>query len=422
MLNTPELIREVLVTKADKFCKGARQVKVLRRFEGNGLANSEGDFWKRQRKMIQPAFHHRRLNGYAETIVDLAAKRIASWHGEINIAEEMMALTLDNVTRTLFSSDVSGEIAGIGQAMTTIQQIAYEQGSAFMETPDWLPTPKKTRQHEAIRYLDQIIMRIIHERRESQEDTGDLLSMLLMAQDDAGSGMTDQQVRDEVMTLFIAGHETTATALSWASYLLAANAESAAKIRAEVDTVVGSDRLPALNDLPKLLYTEAVFKEAMRLYPPVWYFSRDAAQDVELAGYKIKRGSLIHLFPFALHRNPAYFPNPSAFVPERFLPGSIESIPDYAYIPFGGGPRICIGNSFSMMEGQLILATLAQRCEIRLAADQGEPEMEPLIALRAKGGVRVQITPRMGVHSAATADRQPRDIGTITIRSTTLSS
>lgn len=395
MVKHPDLIHDVLVKKAKSFQKWTRQKQVFGKFDGNGLVNSDGDFWRRQRKLVQPAFHHKRIRAYADVMVEYTQNHIESWRqtDTLDIGKAVSHLTRDIVTKTLFDADVSDETRKIGDAIEVIQVMAFEQFGAMIPAPDWLPTVRKRREREAIAYLDSVIYRFIRERRESGnlQDRGDLLSMLLMAVED-GEGMTDVQARDEAMTLFIAGHETTATALSWVYYLLAAHPEVEAKFLAEVDALEG--HTPTFDDLPRLKYTEWIIKEALRLYPPTYFFPREVAEPVEIGGYTLPKGALLHISPYMLHHDPRFWDQPETFMPERFAPEHIESVPDYAYFPFGGGQRVCIGNTFAMMEMQLILATVAQRLRFTLTAGQTQPELLPLITLLPKGGVHVRPTTR----------------------------
>jgi cytochrome P450 len=389
LVKHPDLIHEVLVTQAKKFHKWQRQKQVFGKFDGNGLVNSDGEFWKRQRKMIQPAFHSQRISHYAKIMVDYTAKRIDQWEADkpLNIGQEMSLITRDIVTKALFNADVSAESLALGEAIRIIQHTATrDMGRPFL-LPDWMPG--RSAMKAAIQTIDRVILRIISERRASGEDTGDLLSMLLMAKDDSGSGMSDKEARDEAVTLFIAGHETTATALAWIWYLIAAHPEVEAKLRAEIDAL--GDQPPTFADLPRLSYTQQIIKETMRLYPPTWLFPREAIEPIELGGYTLEKGSLVHLVPFIVQRDPRFFDAPLEFRPERFA--NEKAIPDYAYFPFGGGPRVCIGNSFTMMEMQLMIATILQRYEMALAPGQGEPEMLPLITLLPKDGIKM--TPKV---------------------------
>ncbi len=394
MIKHPDLIRAVLVTNAKKVVKWKRQKEIFGKFDGDGLVNSDGDFWRRQRKMVQPAFHSQRIGAYAEVMTRYTLDRLLKWQAgqTVNVGHEMALITRDIVAKTLFNSDVSAETERIGDCIQLIQVMAFRDMGAIIPVPDWLPLPNRRQERAAMQDLDQIIRRIIRERREAGRDEGDLLSMLLQATDESGHGMTDTQARDEAMTLFIAGHETTATALAWTYYLLATHPEVEAKLLAEVDALGG--RPPGLSDLANLRYGGMVVKEAMRLYPPTYFFPREVAEDFELGGYLMRPGDIIHLVPYVTHRDSRWWDEPEMFRPERFTPEAEAARPDYAYFPFGGGPRVCIGNSFAMMEMQLILAAIAQRYRLRLAEGQGQPLVEPLIVLQPKGGIQLRVEPR----------------------------
>jgi len=392
-ITDPELMHEILVERADEFNKGFI-TNVFRPMVGNGLLTSEGDFWKRQRKLAQPAFHYRRIESYGEVMTEHTLKLLESWHdGQTRLIDrEMMKLTLSIVSKTLFDADVSGDAERVGELMTGVLDAANERTNAAIRLPDWMPTPKRAAQRKLIAELDTIIQRFIGERRASGEDRGDLLSMLLLAQDDEGQGMTDKQLRDEVMTLFLAGHETTANALTWVFYLLAEHPEACAKLYAEVDHALNG-RAPTLADLKNMPYTEMVIKETMRLYPPAPGVSRSPNHDLQLRGYTVPKGAIMQLSMYAMHHSPRYFENPEAFIPERFTPENEKNIPRYAYLPFGGGLRVCIGNSFAMMEARLILAAIAAQFDLSLVPGQNVVA-EQLMTLRPKESIQMRLRKR----------------------------
>jgi cytochrome P450 len=395
VINHPDDVHDVLVKQAAKFYKPNFNKTIFGRFLGSGLLISDGDFWKRQRKLTQPAFHMKRIEAYADTMVNFAVQTAESWRDglQVDADYEMMKLTLNIVAKTLFDADVSGAAEVIDRAGGVIQQIANQQFSTFLPPmPIWMPTPRNRREKAAIQELDDILIPIINERRASGEDKGDLLSMLLLAEDEDGSRMTDKQIRDEAMTLFLAGHETTAKTLTWTWYLLAQHPEIEAKLHEELERVLGG-RTPTLEDLRQLPYTDMVIKESMRLYPPAWGNGREAIEDLTLHGYPVKKRQVVLFVPYVIHRDPRWFPEPERFIPERFAEGYEERIPKYAYIPFGGGARICIGNSFAMMEARLLLATLAQRYHLSLKPGH-QVELEPLITLGPKGGLPMTVTTR----------------------------
>jgi cytochrome P450 len=391
--SSPELIHELLVTQADHFVKGST-FRFLRPILGDGLLMSERDFHRRQRKLMAPAFAHRRIAAYADTMSACAESMAASWvdGSRIDLADEMMRLTLAVVTKTLLDTDVGDDASAVGAAVSVLIRDINTRSS--MPISFLLGSASRNPQaRAALATLDGIILRIIHERRESKADTGDLLSMLLEAQEEGtGEGMTDRQVRDEVMTIFLAGHETTANALSWAFYLLARHPEAYERLRSEATTVLGG-RPATASDLPRLGFALQVFKETLRLYPPAYLTSRQATCDVELGGQTIPAGIDVLANIYGMQRRADYFPEPDRFVPERFEASAEKKIPKGAYIPFGAGARICIGNSFALMEGQLILATLAQRVELTL--DTTQPiAAEPLVTLRPRGGVPMRVAKR----------------------------
>jgi cytochrome P450 len=395
-LSHPDHIQELLVSNIHTYNKGDLDKRILRQTLGNGLLLSDGDFWKRQRKLVAPAFHANRIASYAETMVDFTGKVMSGWTDgtQIEMHREMTRLTLFIVSKTLYDADVTESADGIGELVTTLAHIGNKQYVQGFVPPSWLPIPQVTDARQAVQALNGIIMPIIEARRRSGEDRGDLLSMLLMAQDEDGSQMSDQQVRDEAVTLFLAGHETTSNALSWAWALLSQHPEAEARLHAELDSVL-EGRTPTFADLPKLPFTDAVFKEAMRLYPPAWALTgRQPQEDVQLAGYTIPKNSVVITFPYVVHRDSRWFENPDAFRPERWLDGLEKRIPKYAYFPFGGGPRVCVGNQFALMEGKLILAAMASRYRFCLT-QPGPIGYDAAITLRPKGGLPMRVERRV---------------------------
>jgi cytochrome P450 len=397
----PDQIREVLVTKARHFVKQARLRRILARLDGDGLVFSEGDFWLRQRRLVQPAFHARRLVGYGRSMVELTRTHLARWRAAaaagavvLDFERAVTDLTLAVVAATLFGSEPGAEPAALGSAVATLSEVFMREVQAPALLPDWLPTPLKARKRGATRFLNETVDRIIRARRASGEDRNDLLSMLLLAVDEEGDGrgMSDHQARHEAMTLFIAGHDTTAAGLTWVGYALASRPDVAARAAGEVDAALGG-RPAAVADLPRLGYLERVVKETLRLYPPaIGVFSRQAADDVEIGGYRLRKGSLVQMLSYVTHRDPRWFPEPERFDPERFAPGRVEAIPPLAYFPFGGGPRVCIGNQFAMTEMVLVTATLLQAVRFELAPEQGPVKLLPQLSLRPAGGLRLRLT------------------------------
>ncbi len=391
----PHFAREMLVKQAANFQKDAgytHEHKGLARFLGQGLLTSNGDFWKRQRKLVAPALHTKRIEAYAQTMVDYTHDHIQDWqHGETrSISQEMSSLTMRIVARTLFNLEVADSVQMIYQAMDDLQD--YAVNVQFSPFPAWLPTPMELRARRATHDLAEFVYGTIHERRASGEDKGDLLSMLLLAEDDEGNRMTDKQAHDEILTMLLAGHDTTANTLNWTWYLLAQHPEIETTLHIELDNVLQGN-LPTLADLRRLPYTLQVIKEAVRLYPPAYSVSREAIEDTVINGYAISKGSVCNLLIYGLHRDKTLWHDADVFRPERFAPENEADLPENAYLPFGNGPRICIGNSFAMMEAHLLLATIAQGYELSLAPGQSV-EMQPLITLNPKGGLPMTIQRR----------------------------
>jgi cytochrome P450 len=391
-LYNPADIETLLTTDAKSYRK-ARSLRspFFYRLVGNGLVTSEGDFWRRQRRLAQPAFHRQRISSYGDIMVQYAQRAMTSWNDgeERDISRDMTRLTLEVVVKTLFNSDVSNDADHVGAILSQIVKPFASQATLKWIADNRLPTPDHRRYFKAVSEIDRIVYRIIAERRASGSDEGDLLSMLLQAQDEDGSQMSDAQLRDEVMTLFLAGHETTALALSWSWYLLATNPQAEQKFHAELDEVLGR-RLPDVADLPNLKYTEMIAKEAMRLYPPAYAIGREAIEDTEIGGYRVPRGTQLFAFQWVTHRDPRYFERPNEFEPERWASESIQRMPKYAYFPFGGGPRQCIGNYFAMMEVVLLMATIGQRFRFSLA-EGFQMEVLPVLSLRPKNGIKVKL-------------------------------
>jgi cytochrome P450 len=386
LLVHPEHVQRVLVAEHRSFSKG-RALAEAKRILGEGLLTSEGDFHRRQRRLLQPLFVHDRVAAYGETMVDAAERAATRWRdGELlDVHAEMARLTLGIVGRTLFDADVESEAVEIGQALTESMEMLNRFMLPLSGLLERLPTATAHRLRRARDRLDATIYALIAERRRSQRDRGDLLSLLLRAREDSGSGMTDEQVRDEAMTIFLAGHETTAVALTWSWYLLAQNPGAESRLHEELSSTLGGCA-PTVADLARLPYTERVLAEAMRLYPPAWVIGRRARVDVEIDGYVIPARSIVVLSPFVTHRDSRWYPKPFRFDPDRFTAEAQAQRPRYAYFPFGGGPRVCIGEGFARTEARLLLATLAQRVRFRRASR--EPvELQPRVTLRPRGGL-----------------------------------
>ena len=394
-INHPDHIRDMLVVNAHKFVKG-RALQRSKVLLGDGLLTNEGADHLRQRRMIQPAFHRTRIAEYARSMVVFAGQMAESWQdGDVrDIDQEMMHLTLQIVGKTLFNTDVGDDATEIGAAMTTMVELFNFLLLPFSEYLEKLPLPQSRRFKRARTSLDRIMYGIINERRRSGEDKGDLLSMLLLAQDeDDGSTMTDEQVRDEALTLFLAGHETTANALTWTWYLLSQNPEKEAKFHAEIDAVLAG-RVPTMDDVPNLKYTEAVLAESMRLYPPAWAIGRNVVEAHTFGGFEAVPGTLVLSSPFVMHRDARFWNDPLEFNPERWETQSVkEATQKNIYFPFGGGVRRCIGESFAWAEGILLLATIARKWKLSLVPGQ-RIEEKPLIVLRPQYGMRMSISAR----------------------------
>jgi cytochrome P450 len=382
----PDLIEDVMVNNASKFIKG-RVLRANRHLFGNGLLTSEGDFWLRQRRMMQPAFHRARVANYAATMTGCATRLLESWKpGEtLDLHEAMMGLTLQIVGKTLFNADVERDAPQVGETLHVLLEYTADFRRLVM-TPQWLPTRQNLQAKRAVRQLTGIIDRIIEQRRQSREDAGDLLSLLIRARDEDGSRMTTQQLRDEALTLFLAGHETTASVLSWTWWLLAQHPQVEEKLHDELEAVLNG-RTPTLEDFPRLVYASHILSESMRLYPPAWAIARMAIENHEIAGYPVPRGTGIAAIPWVVHRDPRWYENPEEFIPERWEGDLLKRNPRFAYFPFSFGPRQCIGNSFALMEANLVLATIAQRFRFRLRTEQ------PVVPLAS-----ITLRPRYGLH------------------------
>jgi cytochrome P450 len=386
-VNEPEFIREILIQQPQNFVKERtqRRMKILL---GEGLITSDGEVHRRQRRIAAPAFHRQRIQAYGGMMGDRAKVMRDHWQAgqPLDMSAQMMQLTLQIVARTLFNTDVTEDVLQINDQVNLIMElynflVALPRAESYLH----LPIPGLVRFRRARARLDAVVHRIIEEHRKDNCDRGDLLSMLLASRDEETdhSGMTDEQLRDEVLTLFLAGYETVANALTWTWYLLSQNPQAEARFHAELDEVLGKGRLPTLDDLSRLRYTEMVFAESMRLYPPAWAMGRQSIADVELGPYRFPAGVYFFFSQYILHRSERYFPDPLRFDPDRFLPEQKASRPRFAYFPFGGGGRQCIGESFAWMEGVLILATIAQKWRLRFLPGQ-VVDVQPKITLRPK--------------------------------------
>jgi cytochrome P450 len=395
LLSDPVDIERVMVSSNRSFVKDAfaRDLNVI---IGDGLLISDGDFWRRQRRLVQPAFHRERLAGYAAEMSSCTERMVARLRdGEVrDVHADMMRLTLDIVARTLFGAEIGDRAGDVAGALEIIMDHFMSAVGLLLPFVDELPLPRNRRFRDAIRTLDQIVYGIIERRRAApDEDRGDLLAMLLAARDEDGSRMTDKQVRDEAMTLFLAGHETTANALAWTLLLLSQHPEVDARLASEVASALGG-RTPTLSDLPQLAYVEHVVTETLRLYPPAWALGREVREPIEIRGIPFPVGEQVWLSPWVMHHDPRFFDDAEAFMPERWADGLAKRLPKFAYFPFGGGPRLCIGNAFAMMEATLVLTTLVQRFRFEVDA-RVRVVQNPSITLRPKDGIRATLRARV---------------------------
>jgi len=397
VLTHPDDVETVLLETGRRFDKGYTSMGgySVPRLLGNGLLTSEGNFWKRQRKLAQPSFHAARIGRYAETMVSFTERMLNEWRGgELRDAhEDMMMLTQAIVAKTLFDADVTGEARDVGELLTRVLDGATEEMRSIqmMMPANWM-TPTRRRVDDAVSGLERSIARIIVDRRASNTTHSDLLEMLMSARDDDGSAMSDAQLRDEVMTLYLAGHETTANTLSWTWFELSRHPEVRERLEQELDTVLAG-RSPTMDDLRSMPFTAAVVDETLRMYPAAWLFARCTTEDVQLRGVDIPRGAQLWISPYLLHHDARWFEAPEKFDPARWLDGRTTGIHKYAYIPFGGGPRICIGNGFAKMEAALLLAGIAQHFRLTVT-NPASVVPDPSLTLRPRDGVRVRVESR----------------------------
>ncbi len=408
LITHPSGVEHVLKTRGKNYRKPDRFNAPVRMLAGNGILASEGDTWLQNRRLMQPAFHRQRLAGLVAQMAEaaeLAAERwdrLAAEGAVVEVGEEMLRLTLRIVGTTLFSHDLSGEADVLGTAIRTSFATVSKRMTMPFAPPEWMPTRENRRFAAARDVVHRTVDAMIAERRRSGEDRPDLLGMLLAAQDaETGARMDDMQVRHEALTLMIAGHETAAASLSWAWHLLAANPGAAAMLREELDAVLGG-RTPGVEDLPRLPYTRAVFDETLRLYPPAWGQPREAVEDDEIGGYRIPARNIVMVCQWVTHRRPDLWVRPDEFVPERFVGAAQGTITPFAYYPFGGGARQCIGSSFALMEAQVVLATLAQRFQLEPVPGHAVVP-DATFTLRPRNGVRMRIRRRTALPAAVPA-------------------
>ena len=393
----PELIKHVLATNNKAYKKGV-EYKHLEHTLGEGLLTSEGDFWLRQRRLAQPAFHKKRIVHFLDTMTESTSDLLENWNhtqpGEtVDILPEMMRLTLDIVARTMFGTNVVGKAGDVEKALGVVIEDAYTRISSLIPIPLWIPTPSNVATKAQIKVLDDVILGVVDHRRQNPGAHHDLLAMLMEARDEeTGESMTDKHLRDECMTIFLAGHETTANALTWALYLLSQNPLQEALFHAEIDEVLKGE-VPTLEHTRMMPYTLQVIKEAMRLYPPAWALGRTAVTEDMIDGHPIRKGDNVIICPWSVHRSAALWEDPLSFKPERFAPEKEKEMHKFQYFPFGGGPRLCIGFNFALLEMQVALAMIGQHYRPRLK--EGHPvELEPLVTLRAKHGMQMILEKR----------------------------
>lgn len=393
LLSHPDHVEHVMVRRRGAYMKDPF-LQGLRPVIGNGLLTSEGEAWTAQRKLMAPAFTHRRVAHYAGTMVECARATLAGWRdGEVHdVGKEMGRLALEIAVRTLFGTSCEADARAVGDSFGVVSD-HYGHSIGRLRLPKWVPTVGNRRVRRAEEELERVVARIIAER--SREPGGDdLLSRLLAARGEDGRGMSPTQLRDEVITLLLAGHETTALLLTYTWWLLAGAPDALAKLRAELDLVLG-ERDPAPEDLPRLVYTQQVLQESLRLYPPAAILGRQAREADEIAGWKVPAGALVFFAPWILHRDPRFWAEPLAFRPERWTDAMRATLPRFAFFPFGGGERVCIGEAFAMLEARLVLATLARRFHFVRTDDAdagaGDLEVQPEITLRPVRPLRMQL-------------------------------
>jgi len=391
LLNHPDWIHQVLVIQHNKFHKSELTRRITTRLLGQGLLISEGDFWRRQRRLAQPAFHRARINDYAATMIGITQSAVRDWRDgeERNVGAEMAALTLQIAVRTLFGATLPEEARGVGRAMTYLMRYSLSRNRLPFRIPETWPTPKNLRANRELAFIDSLVYGIISKRRAEGDSNrhNDLLALLMGAMDEDGTQMSPQQLHDETMTLFLAGHETTAQMLSWTWYALSQNPAAEARLQEELDGVLGT-RAMETADLPQLPYLRAVMNEVLRLYPPAYIMAREVIEPCEIAGYTMPLKATILFSQWVTQRDPRFYEDAEAFRPDRWLNGLMDRLPPGAYFPFGGGPRRCIGESFALLEAAIVIATLTRRFRFQLAP-KAHVVPEPLVTLRPRHGIQM---------------------------------
>ena len=396
IVNWPDYIQHVLLDNHQNYVKGRFSEALLGPIVGEGMLTSEGAAWRRLRRIAAPAFHQRSIARFVDEMVRCTTSMLNQWEGRrepFDVASEMTALTLDVITRTMFSTDISDEITRLKQLVQTVLGLTLPSVADLLGLPRWVPRRKSATKKRAIAELDQLVERILTSRRQSPDGHDDLLSLLLAARDEeTGEGLNDRQLRDEIMTIFLAGHETTSNALAFTWFLLATHPDVDTRLQEELARVLGG-RAPAYADIAQLRYTRMVFEETLRLYPPAYQLARMAVGPDVIGGVKVPKDAIIAIYPYVTHRNPALWPDPERFDPERFSPERAAGRHRFAYLPFGGGPRICIGQGFAMAEAVVAIASVAQRFRLTLAPGR---TVQPVgkFTLRTKDGVWVTAEPR----------------------------
>jgi cytochrome P450 len=397
LFSHPDLAEDILVQQADRFVKvyDPQRPTGLALVLGNGLVTSSGEVWKRHRRIIQPIFHRSRMSAMADRMAQVGEQRVATWENHagrtIDIAAEMMQLALEVISQTMFTTSMAQHIGPISHALRVSIKYAFDSFHNPLHLPLWVPTVRNREFRAVMQFLDGLMYGLLAERRQNRAQHGDLLDLLLQARDEeTGEGLSDQELRDEALTIFAAGHETTANALAWTWYLLATHPEAKARFHEEVDRVL-QGRMPNAGDLQHLPYTRAIFDESLRLYPPAPAVQRKAATSTTVGGLPLPAGALVLIGTYNLHRHPAFWPNPEQFLPERWLEGERPAA-RYAYLPFGAGPRACVGIHFASVEGPLLLALIGRRYDLHLAQECVEPQL--MVTLRPKGGIKMMLQPR----------------------------
>jgi cytochrome P450 len=397
LFSHPDLAEEILIKQSDRFVKvyDPRRPTGLALVLGNGLVTSSGETWKRHRRIIQPIFHRSRMAAMADRMAQVGEQRLAAWKnhegGPIDIAAEMMQLALEVISQTMFTTSMTQHIDRISHALQVSIKYAFDSFSNPLSPPLWVPTARNREFRSVMQFMDGLIYGLLAERRESGAHHDDLLDLLLQARDEeTGEGLSDQELRDEAVTIFAAGHETTANALAWTWYLLATHPKAKARFHEEVDRVLRG-RTPNADDLEQLPYTRAIFEESLRLYPPAPAVHRKATTHTTVGGVSLPEGAFVLVGTYNLHRHPDFWTNPDQFLPERWLDGE-RPRSRYAYMPFGAGPRSCVGLHFASVEGPLLLALISRRYDLQLAQDKVEPYL--MVTLRPKGGIKMTLKPR----------------------------